>query len=161
MGIGPESLQPMIHLPQKPLAFIRFGLPAIQPAQWLNRRFSDEPARALFAGLAGHSFLPLTHRLPPPSDWCSARLATPSDGIPAGRCTADRQRLASYLQSLGGKIEIARPVDRLSDLPRSRAVFLDLTPRAFLKVAGNTLPRYRHGSSVFPTVPGNSRLTMR
>src|SRR6184192_1178449 len=55
-----EFLQPMLHLPQHPFALARFGLPAISPAAYLAKcLFKEEPARALFAGIAGHSFLPL------------------------------------------------------------------------------------------------------
>ena len=151
-GLAREFLQPMIHLPQNPLAFIRFGLRAIQPALWLNRRFSDEPARALFAGLAAHSFLPLSA---PASAAFGLVLGAAGHAVgwpfPRGGAQQIANALASYLQSLGGKIEITRPVATLSDLPLSRAVFLDLTPRALLKLAGNTLPpRYRHVLERFP-----------
>jgi phytoene dehydrogenase-like protein len=151
-GLAREFLQPMIHLPRDPLAFIRFGLQAIQPAQWLTRRFSEEPARALFAGLAGHSFLPLSA---PASAAFGLVLGAAGHAVgwpfPRGGAQKIANALASYLQSLGGQIEIGRPVASLSDLPASRAVFLDLTPRALLKLAGNTLPpRYRHALERFP-----------
>src|SRR5438067_2125371 len=55
-----EFLQPMLHLPRHPFALGRFGVAAICPATWLTKAlFRDEPARALFAGIAAHSFLPL------------------------------------------------------------------------------------------------------
>ena len=55
-----EFLQPMLHLPRHPIALARFGFPAIFPANLLaNFIFKGEPARALFAGSAAHSFLPL------------------------------------------------------------------------------------------------------
>jgi phytoene dehydrogenase-like protein len=151
-GLAREFLQPMIHLPRDPLAFIRFGLRAIQPAQWLARRFSGEPARALFAGLAGHSFLPLSA---PASAAFGLVLGAAGHAVgwpfPRGGAQKIANALASYLKSLGGHIETARPVVSLSDLPGSRAVFLDLTPRAVLKLAGNTLPpRYRHALERFP-----------
>src|SRR5215471_1794012 len=42
------------------LPLARFGIPAICPATFLARfLFRHEPARALFAGIAAHSFLPL------------------------------------------------------------------------------------------------------
>ena len=151
-GLAREFLQPMIHLPRDPLAFIRFGLRAIQPAQWLARRFSGDPARALFAGLAGHSFLPLSA---PASAAFGLVLGAAGHAVgwpfPRGGAQKIADALASYLQSLAGQIEIARPVARLSDLPASRALLLDLTPRALLKLAGNTLPlRYRHALERFP-----------
>lgn len=151
-GLAREFLQPMIHLPRDPLAFIRFGLRAIQPAQWLARRFSGEPARALFAGLAGHSFLPLSA---PASAAFGLVLGAAGHAVgwpfPRGGAQKIADALAGYLRSLGGQIEIARPVARLSDLPASRALLLDLTPRALVKLAGNTLPpRYRQALERFP-----------
>ena len=108
-GLAREFLQPMIHLPRNPLAFIRFGLRAIQPAQWLARRFSDEPARALFAGLAGHSFLPLSA---PASAAFGLVLGAAGHAVgwpfPRGGAQKIANALASYLQSLGGQIEVGR-----------------------------------------------------
>src|SRR6266516_3841967 len=58
--LAPEFLQPMLHLPRYPLALGRFAIPAILPATLLpSLLFQNELTRALFAGLAAHSFLPL------------------------------------------------------------------------------------------------------
>jgi phytoene dehydrogenase-like protein len=157
-ALADEFLQPMLHLPRNPLALARFGLRAIQPAQWLAGRFSTEPARALFAGLAAHSFLPLT------------ALASAAFGLvlgaaghvvgwpfPRGGAQKISDALAGYLQSLGGKIETGKRIATLGELPRSRALLLDITPRAFLTLAGGALPqryrskleRFRYGPGVF------------
>jgi phytoene dehydrogenase-like protein len=151
-GLAREFLQPMIHLPRNPFALIRFGLRAIQPAQWLARCFSDEPARALFAGLAGHSFLSLSA---PASAAFGLVLGAAGHAVgwpfPRGGAQKIANALASYLQSVGGQIEVGRRVTRLSDLPSSRAVLLDLTPRALLTLTGNILPpRYRQALERFP-----------
>jgi hypothetical protein len=54
-----------LRWPRHPLALARFGLRALQPATSLvRRRFSDVQARALFAGVAAHSMLPLETRRP-------------------------------------------------------------------------------------------------
>src|SRR5205823_7774978 len=54
-----ELLQPVLHIPANPWLLARFGFRAIWPAaataRWL---FRTESARALFAGIAGHSILP-------------------------------------------------------------------------------------------------------
>jgi phytoene dehydrogenase-like protein len=151
-NLAREFLQPMIHLPRDPLAFIHFGLQAIQPSQWLTRRFSGEPARALFAGLAAHSFLPLSA---PASAAFGLVLGAAGHAVgwpfPRGGAQKIANALASYLRSLGGAIETGRPVGSFSELPASRALLLDLTPRALLKLAGNTLPpRYRRALERFP-----------
>src|SRR5882762_7273328 len=55
-----EFLRPMLHLPRHPLALARFGILGICPTTLLAKLlFKYEPARALFAGIAAHSFLPL------------------------------------------------------------------------------------------------------
>src|SRR5207237_7223179 len=52
--------RPVVRLPRHPLLLARFGLPGLLPstiaARWL---FKDARARALLAGVAAHSFLPL------------------------------------------------------------------------------------------------------
>ena len=55
-----EFLQPMLHLPRHPITLAHFGVLALCPAKLLaNCIFRGESARALFAGIAAHSFLPL------------------------------------------------------------------------------------------------------
>ena len=55
-----DILGPVMHLPKHPLVLARFGVPALMPAAALARwRFKGPRARALFAGMAAHSVLPL------------------------------------------------------------------------------------------------------
>jgi len=50
------------HFPLHLLTLARFGIPAMLPAQTLARGlFRDYRAQGLFAGIAAHSFLPLSH----------------------------------------------------------------------------------------------------
>ena len=49
-----------IRVPRHLGLMTRFGLLALQSSRRLQQRFSDEPARALFAGCAAHSVLPLS-----------------------------------------------------------------------------------------------------
>jgi phytoene dehydrogenase-like protein len=65
--------------------------------------------------------------------------------------------LAAELADLGGEIETGRRVTSLAELPPSRVVLLDVTPRAAVAIAGDRLPgrtrrayeRFRYGSGVF------------
>jgi hypothetical protein len=58
-GFLADALGPL-GLPRHPILFARFGLNALWPARWLAKaRFRGERARALLAGCAGHSVLPL------------------------------------------------------------------------------------------------------
>lgn len=154
--LAEEFLQPMIHLPRKPLALVRFGLRAIQPAQWLARRFSTQPARALFAGLAAHSFLPLSA---PASAAFGLVLGAAGHVVgwpfPRGGAQKIADALAAYLRSLGGRIETGRRISALAELPRSRAVLLDIAPKGFLNLAGSALSgRYRSNLEHFRYGPG-------
>lgn len=53
-----DGLGPMVRIPRHPLLMARFGLAAIQSAETLAAaNFKSERTRALFGGLAAHSFL--------------------------------------------------------------------------------------------------------
>jgi phytoene dehydrogenase-like protein len=55
-----DILRPPLHLPKHPWALAQFGYRSMKSAARLARnRFTNEPAKALFAGLSAHSFLPL------------------------------------------------------------------------------------------------------
>jgi phytoene dehydrogenase-like protein len=65
--------------------------------------------------------------------------------------------LVSYFVSLGGKLETGFRVDSLDQLPSSKALLLDLSPRQLLKIGGHhwsslykwQLEKYRYGMGVF------------
>jgi phytoene dehydrogenase-like protein len=73
-----------------------------------------------------------------------------------GGSQAIANALGAHLQSLGGEIHTSRPIKTLADLPSTRAVLLDVTPRQLLRIAGDKLPpgysrtlrRYRYGPGV-------------
>jgi phytoene dehydrogenase-like protein len=154
-----EILQPIPHIPRHPVALAQFGMRALWPAEALLRLvFREEPARALFAGLAGHGFLPLTA---PGSAAIGLVLAMMGHAVgwpfPRGGAQAIPSALAACLREAGGEIECGARVDSLADLPRTRAILLDVSPWQFLRLAGNRLPgrycealgRFRHGPGVF------------
>ena len=45
---------PLTALPRDPVTLARFGLARTAPSTWMMRRFRDDRARALFAGLVAH-----------------------------------------------------------------------------------------------------------
>jgi phytoene dehydrogenase-like protein len=145
--------------PRHPILAIRFGFRAIQPASRLARAwFQDEPAKALLAGLAAHSILPLEF-------WATSAiglvlgLAGHAAGWPIVRGGSQNlsASLASYLRSLGGEIVTGKRVETLDELPPARVVLLDVTPRQVVQIAGHRLPsdyvrrldRFRYGAGVF------------
>src|SRR6202011_2307833 len=60
---APQILGPVSFLPENPLLMARFGMLALQSAHSVAHRFRDQRTRALFAGLAAHSFLSLDEPL--------------------------------------------------------------------------------------------------
>ena len=155
--LADEFLRPMLHLPRHPLALARFGIPALCPATLLSKiLFKHEPARALFGGIAAHSFLRL-EKIASSAFGLVLGMAGHAVGwpIPRGGSQAIANALASYLREHGGKIETNRRVENLSDLPKSRAVLLDISVWEFLRIArGHLPPAYRHRLESFRHGPG-------
>lgn len=157
-ALGEDILRPVQHLPRHPLALAGFGLRALSPATLLARALPSGEARALFGGVAAHSFSPLSAPL---SSAVGVVLvaAGHSHGWPVARggSQAIAAALASVIVEYGGKIETGRPVRSLAELPRADAVLLDLAPGAVAELAGERLPRrvaracrrYRHGPAAF------------
>jgi phytoene dehydrogenase-like protein len=55
-----DLLRPLARVPRRPVLAARFGLHGLRPARGLAEGvFDGERARALFAGVSAHSFLPL------------------------------------------------------------------------------------------------------
>jgi phytoene dehydrogenase-like protein len=155
--LEPDLLGPM-RLPRHPLAMAGFGIPALQPAARLAKaRFKSEKARALFAGLAGHSVMPLESLGTSAIGIVLAAVAHRSGWpIPKGGSQKIADAMASYLRSLGGEIVLGARVRSTKDLPPSRLILCDIAPRGLLEIFGDSLPagyrraleRYRYGPGV-------------
>jgi len=142
-----------------PFLMARFGLQGMRSAEALARgRFRGFRARALFAGIAGHSFLPLD--LVPTAAFGLVLGATGHSvgwPQPAGGAQRVSDALAGCLRELGGEIVTGWMVKSLDELPRSEVVLLDLTPAQLLRLEGARWPeryrrqlgRYRYGPGVF------------
>lgn len=157
-ALGEDILRPVQHLPRHPLTFAGFGLRALSPATLLARALPTADARALFGGVAAHSFSPLSAPLSSAVGMVLVA-AGHSCGWPAARGGSQviAEALAAVIREHGGKIETGRPVRSLAELPRADAVVLDLAPGAVAELAGERLPprvarayrRYRHGPAAF------------
>jgi phytoene dehydrogenase-like protein len=146
------------RFPRHPLLAARFGWRGLRSGVGLAARFGTEPARALIAGLAGHGQLPLDMK---PGAAVALMLAVAGHAVgwplPRGGSQRIADALGGVLCKAGGRIETGRKITSLDELPPSRAVLLDLTPRQVLAVAGDRLPkgyrkrldRYRYGMGVF------------
>jgi phytoene dehydrogenase-like protein len=152
-----EFLQPILHIPRHPFTLARFGLRAIWPATVLaNALFKDEQARALFAGIAAHSFLPL-EAVASAAFGIVLGMAAHAVGwpMPHGGAQSLSDALLACLNHLGGKVETNALVRHLNELPSARARLFDLSPWQLLRIAGDRLPRhYRQRLEHFAHAPG-------
>jgi phytoene dehydrogenase-like protein len=153
-----DVFRPLLQRPKHPLVLGRFALRAIQPATTLARRWRDDAARALFAGVASHTMQPLER---PTTAAAGVMLiaAGHHSGWPVaeGGSQAITTALASLLRELGGSIQTGVRVTSLHELPPSRVVLLDVAPGAAADLAGDRIPArvrrayhaWRHGPGAF------------
>ena len=154
-----DFTQPLLRLPSHPVAMATFGLPALLPAQTLARTvFNGERARALFAGCAAHSVLPLSHIASAATGIVFVAAAhTTGWPIAAGGAQSITNALAAHLNSLGGKILLDTDISNLADLPPADATLFDTSVDALLNIAGaaltpafrSTLGRFKPGPGIF------------
>ncbi len=157
-ALNEDLLRPILHVPRHPIRLTRFGLAAALPAVALARAWNAPQARALFGGVAAHSFRPFSG---PMSSAVGVALicACHRFGWPVARggSRSITDALAAVLLEHGGKIETGVRVKSLSELATAQAVMLDLAPGAVADIAGDRLParvarayrRYRHGPAAF------------
>jgi phytoene dehydrogenase-like protein len=154
----PEILSPL-HLPRHPLALSRFGLTASQPAGYvIFKNFRTKQAKALFAGIAAHSKMPLDK---PGSAAFGLLLGAAGHvgGWPIVK--GGSQNLAAALQryfvALGGEVKTGLQIHTLDELPKAKAVLLDITPRQLAVISGTHLAdnvrqhleQHKYGPGVF------------
>ncbi len=156
-GLFEDALAPL-QLPRHPLLMLRFGLRAVRSAVGLAKRFSAVRARALLAGCAGHSILPLDRPLTAAMGLIFLLTGHAKEWpVAAGGSQAITRALASLLRSLGGRIETGVMVRSIADLPDARLYLFDTSPAQLATIAAPWLPagyvrrlqRFRYGPGVF------------
>ncbi len=158
-----EVFQPLLHVPKHPLALGRFGVKALMPATWTAARFREAPARALFTGVAAHSF----GRLDTPVSSSVGMLLTGSAHavgwpVAAGGSESIARALVAELETLGGTVRTGVEATSLAQLGelagrRPDIVLLDTAPAGALQIVGDELPgrvrrafsRYSYGPAAF------------
>jgi phytoene dehydrogenase-like protein len=157
-ALAEDILAPIVHLPHHPLLLTRFGLTAALPATAVARALGTPQAKALFGGVAAHSFSPLGR--PMSAAVAMAMIAAGHrHGWPVARggSRSIAEALAAVVRENGGQIETGRAVRSLQELPAADVVALDLAPAAVAEIAGGRLPqrvarayrRYKHGPGAF------------
>jgi len=153
-----EDVFAPIRIPAHPVDLTRFGLNAMLPAKWFcELRFEHKRARALFAGIAAHSMIPLSFTF---SSAIGVVLTIAAHTVgwpfPRGGSCKIAESMVGYLESLGGSVELNHPISNLGEvLENSDAVLCDLTPRQLEQVAARQLSAsYRRKLSQFRYGPG-------
>lgn len=162
LKVGPALLEDLLAplgWPKHPLTMMRFGSRGIASAQGLAQRvFEGELAKALFAGCAAHSILPMEAPLSAALGllFCVVGHWTDWPVVRGGS-----ENLAKAMQSLilemGGEIFTGRRITKMSELPEARAYLFNTSPKILLDVAGERLSsgykkrleRYRYGPGVY------------
>lgn len=156
--VADEFLQSLIHLPRHPFHLAMLGARAALPAAAVARYFRTEEARALWSGVAAHTFGPFNAPL---SSAIGTSLASAAHyfGWPvavggSGRITS---AMESLLLSLGGRVETGRRVEDVRELGNPDVLMLNTGPAEAARIAGSSLPvravrsleRWKNGPAAF------------
>jgi phytoene dehydrogenase-like protein len=155
--LASEVLAPIHILSRHPFLLARFGLAALPPAISVAKFcFKDGRTKALFAGLAAHSFLSLNEPL---SAAFAVLLGAAAHAvgwpIPRGGAQSITNALISHLESLGGRVHTSSKIEKLSDAPD--LTLCDITPRQLLRLSDTKLSgvfrakleKFRYGMAAF------------
>ncbi|MEK9521758.1 NAD(P)/FAD-dependent oxidoreductase [Streptomyces sp. NPDC087908] len=153
-----DVMGPLLRIPAHPLPLARFGLPTMLPASALARLFRTPRARALWAGVAAHSFRPLSEPF-----GSAIGLGILTAGHAAGWAVAEggsqsiARALAAVLAEHGGVIRTGVRITDRAQLPPADVTLLDLDPGQVARLYGDLLPprvaaayrRFRRGPGAF------------
>ncbi len=148
-----------LHISKNLFKAASFAYHAALPASHLAKNnFTDVKAQALFAGMAAHSMLPL-NKLTTSAIALILMLIAHDKGWPVIKSGSQKlaDALTAYLISIGGKIEINNMITSIKQLPSSKIILFDVTPKQLLQIAGEKfsnfyawqLKRYKYGMGVF------------
>jgi phytoene dehydrogenase-like protein len=157
-ALGP----PLQGVRAHPATALRLGTQLAAPATVVARRLEEDRARALFAGHAAHSVLPLSR---PFTGGFGFLLGAAAHAVgwpfPRGGAGEIPRVLVEVLRGLGGRVVTGHPVANLDDLPPAGAVIFALTPRQVASIAAEALPgRARRRMRRFPYGAGACKLDL-
>lgn len=156
-----EDIFGTLRFPKHPLLMARFGWYGLFSAKLLsNSLFKRAKTKALFAGCAAHSIVPL-HKAFTASFGMVLGSSAHSVGWPLakGGSASITTALAGLFKSLGGTIETNHPVASLADIPSSKTILFDLTPHQIAKIAEDELPNgYKNKLRNYTYGPGTFKM---
>ena len=139
-----EALGPVLRIPRHPFLMARFGVAAFQSARRVAMQHFREPrTRALFAGLAGHSFLslddPLSSAIGLVLGAAAHKIGWP---VPRGGSQSIAQALIGVFETLGGTLCTSTRIDAQAFREwnqRETTTLFDTSPRQLSEIAGDRL----------------------
>ena len=152
-----NAFQPVRLMPRNPFLMARFAAFAFRCAGGLARSlFQTARTRALFAGLAAHSFLSLDEPFSAASGLVlGAALHAVGWPIPRGGAGSITNALCGCLQDLGSRVTTGRLVKQLAELQHYDVMLCDVTAWQLARMSDGKLPQeYRKKLSRFPAGPG-------
>jgi phytoene dehydrogenase-like protein len=140
--VGELTGDQLLRIPRHPLLFTAFGLRVLEQGSpaW-NLRFNREIAPALLTGVFAHSIRTLPSLATAGAGLTLATYAHSAGWpVPVGGSGAIVRAMVDDIAAHGGEIVTDHEVTALADLPPARAVLLDVTPRALLRLTGDGVP---------------------
>jgi phytoene dehydrogenase-like protein len=155
-----DALAPLLRLPSAPLLMARFGFFGLRSAESLARIFHTEPARALFAGCAGHSILPFGRMLSAGIGLLFMILGhVRAWPVAKGGSGSISNALRHAFEAHGGTIQTEQRVHSFKQLPKAKSYVFDVTPLQLAAIAAEQLPKsYIHRLQRFRMGPGVFKL---
>lgn len=153
-----DQLVGPFRFPKDPILALKFASVALLSAKSIAESFKSEEAKALWAGLAAHSILPL-NKATTSAVALVLGLAAHRYGWPIakGGSQSIATALASYFLKAGGEIRTEVKVNSIKKIPSSRWVFFDLTPRQIMNIKDlelgasvrKQLSSFRYGPGIY------------
>lgn len=142
-ALAPELFEPPLHIPRHPLLFARFGMVAAPPPSLIARLLTSEPAAALYAGIAAHSFQPFSR---PFAGAVAAALLTAAHGVGwpvvVGGTSKLTDAIVASLRERGVTFVTGHRVRSRAELPPHDILMLDVHPTQVEGIVGDALPRW-------------------
>ena len=154
-----EDILGPLRLPKHPFKTAMFGLLGARSALGLvQSKFKCQRAKSLFTGIAAHSSQPLNSPFTA-GIGLALNIAGHYSGWPIAKFGSQSitDALEKCFLSYGGEIETGHFVSSLNELPNSKIILCDMTPKQLVTIAKNQLGkryvksmnRFRYGSGVF------------
>lgn len=150
-----------LRIPSQPLKMARFGLYGLLSAETLsNSVFKFERTRAMFAGCAAHSIIPL-NKMFTSSFGIVLGASAHAVGWPVAKGGSGQisYALAERFKSLGGTIITNHEVKGQGDIPSAKTILFDLTPHQIADILNDSLPSsYKRKLKNYTYGPGTFKL---